>query len=227
MNARLVFNEFAKKAQSNRDYYIFGEPSQIGVIEDVLAFFSIDYEIKAHSGPMHEKNLKILEDFLINRASDDQLKLVYEIAVNGKDVPKNNPACETADKVFVSMPINKDKCSCVDTIRKGIRDGIEQSGNVPYFLDMDAHNGNITLKMLDEIRSCKFLVADFTTHNTGVYYEAGYAAALGKTVIHTCKRSDFHNLHFDIKQTQTLSWDNAEELSTILKEQIMKSNLGK
>ena len=76
-----------------------------------------------------------------------------------------------------------------------------------------------------EIQSCKFLVADFTTHNTGVYYEAGYATALGKTVIHTCKKSDFDNLHFDIKQTQTLAWTDAENLSKILTDQIVNADL--
>ena len=79
--------------------------------------------------------------------------------------------------------------------------------------------------MLKEIRACKFLVADFTNQNKGVYFEAGYARALGKTVIHTCKESDFSNVHFDIKQTQFVIWKNEEDLETKLKKQIENSNL--
>lgn len=226
VNARLIFNEFAKMAQSDNEYYTWGNPSQIGVIEDTLAYFGLDYTLASHSGMMHQKNLESLRNFLVHHASDEQLNLIREIATDGKSVPQMSPVSNSSGKVFVSMPMNKEKCSCVDDIRDGIRRGIESSGNAPYFLDLDAHNGNITLKMLDEIQACKFLVADFTTHNTGVYYEAGYATALGKTVIHTCNKRDFSGLHFDIKQTQTLSWDSADELASILKEHIIKSNLG-
>ena len=69
-------------------------------------------------------------------------------------------------------------------------------------------------------------MADFTTHNSGVYYEAGYARALGKTVIHTCKKDDFQGLHFDVKQIQTLSWSNSDELADSLSKQITASGLG-
>lgn len=226
MNAQLVFNEFAKMAQSNEDYYTWGKPSQVGIIEDALAYFGLNYTMEHHSRSMHLKNLEILKNFLVYHASDEQLNWIHEIAVGGKNISQMSQDNNSSGKVFVSMPMSKEKCSCVDDIRDGMRRGIETSGNVPYFLDLDAHNGNITLKMLDEIRACKFLVADFTTHNVGVYYEAGYAAALGKTTIHTCSRSDFSGLHFDIKQIQTLSWSSADELASVLREHIIKSNLG-
>lgn len=225
MNSRLIFNEFAKLAQSNDKYYTWGEPSQIGIIEDLLSYFGLDYKISPHSSSMHREGLEKLQNFLIHQASDEQLMLVHKICTENIAVPTNNPALPSSDRVFVSMPMNKEKCTDVDIIREGIKRGIEQTGNSPYFLDLDSHNSNITVKMLEEIQSCKFLVADFTTHNTGVYYEAGYATALGKTVIHTCKKSDFDNLHFDIKQTQTLAWTDAENLSKILTDQIVNADL--
>lgn len=226
MNARLIFNEFARYAQSDNHYYTFGKPSQIGIIEDVLSYFGLDYTIVSHSGMMHIDGLNKLQNFLINQASEEQLLLVHKISTENAPVPITNPLLPSSGHVFVSMPMNKEKCTDVDIIREGIRRGIEQTGNKPYFLDLDPHNRNITVKMLEEIQSCKFLVADFTTHNSGVYYEAGYATALGKTVIHTCKKSDFNNLHFDIKQVQTLSWTSAEDLSKFLAEQIIGANLG-
>ncbi len=48
MNRNLLFNELVKTAQSDRQYYIFGKPSQIGVIEDLLAYFGIDYKLDFH-----------------------------------------------------------------------------------------------------------------------------------------------------------------------------------
>lgn len=97
----------------------------------------------------------------------------------------------------------------------------------PYFLDKAIHSENIYNVMLEHIHNCKFLVADLTTQNLGVYYEAGYAKALGKTVIFTCKDSDFANIHFDIKQVQTISWHDEPDLSEKLAEQICGLNLGK
>lgn len=120
----------------------------------------------------------------------------------------------------------KEKCKDVDEIRKGISKAVSDSGNEIYFLDLDAHNENIFNKMMTEIVGCKFLIADFTSQNTGVYYEAGYAKVLVKTVIYTCKNSDFGNVHFDIKQTQFVVWNNAEDLAEKLLDQIEKSNLG-
>lgn len=125
------------------------------------------------------------------------------------------------------MPMNKEKCLYVDEIRLGIESALKITGNTAYFLDKDSHNDNIYVKMLDEITACKFLVADLTSQNNGVYYEAGYAKALGKTVIMTCKDTDFKDRHFDIAQVQTLSWKNADELASVLSQQIRKSGLAK
>lgn len=216
MNRQLVFNMFAQKVQANRDYYVFGRPSQFGLIEDVLGLFGFAPQIEAHSESMHQKGLVLLQDFILNKATDDQVNVVYDIVQLGKNVPVSSPACDSSGKVFVSMPMNQEKYSCVDIIRDGMRRGIEGSGNIPYFLDQDVHLSDITEKMIVEIRSCKFLVADFTCHITGVYYEAGYAVALGKTVIHTCQSEDVGKMHFDINYIQAITWSNADELANKL-----------
>lgn len=121
--------------------------------------------------------------------------------------------------------MNENRYSDVAIIRKGIESGIAFTGNIPYFLDKTVHNDNITKVMLKEICGCKFLVADFTHQNCGVYYEAGYAAALGKTVIHLCREDDFNNVHFDLKQTQFVRWQNEHDLVEKLKAQIKESGL--
>lgn len=226
MHKLLLFNEVVKAAQSNRNYYIFGKPTQIGLIEDLLAYFGIDYLLDSHSESMHQKNLELLKRYIMNQASDEQLKLINETVKYSANIPQQNLELPCNGKVFVSMPMNKEKCSDVDIIRNGITNGIKESGNEVYYLDLDTHNENIFNKMMDEIVGCKFLVADFTSQNTGVYYEAGYAKALGKTVIYTCKDTDFGNVHFDIKQTQFIVWNDDMDLAKKLKTQIIKTNLG-
>lgn len=225
MNRQAVFNALAQKAQSNRNYYIFGKPSQFGLIEDILGLFGFNVKIETHSECMHQNGLRVLQDFLLNKATDDQVKTVYGIICGNTSVPLRNPVCNSSGQVFVSMPMNV-KYGCVDMVRDGMRRGIEETGNIPYFLDQDIHLEDITVKMLDEIRSCKFLVADFTKHVTGVYYEAGYASALGKTVIHTCFAEDVSGLHFDINHVQAVVWKDADDLALRLADAIRKKGLG-
>lgn len=162
---------------------------------------------------MHEKVLQVLQDFIVNHASDEQVRILHEIAAKKRSFPDIDASSDSSGKVFVSMPMNVDKYSCVDVIRDGMKRGVELTGNTAYFFDMDMHCEDIPAKMLSEIRACKFLVADFTDHVTGVYYEAGYAAALGKTVIHTCRDIDMFGLHFDISHIQAVVWHDADELA--------------
>ncbi len=123
------------------------------------------------------------------------------------------------------MPVNENKCSDVKKIRKGIAKALKNTGNIPYFLDTDPHNENIYQRMIDEIRNCRFLVADLTSQNNGAYFEAGMAKGMGKTVIFTCKKSDAKNLHFDVKQLQIVFWENSKDLAKKLSKQIIGSGL--
>ena len=223
MNREQVFVAFRKFVEQNKSYYMHG---QTGIVEEVLSYFGLP--VKKFSGVskcVHEEHLEILHDFLRNHASDEQVILVYDIATSGKRVPVIDVCCNGAGFVFVSMVMNENRYPDVAIIRKGIESGIAFTGNTPYFLDKTAHNDNITKVMLKEICGCKFLVADFTHQNCGVYYEAGYAAALGKTVIHLCQEDDFDNVHFDLKQMQFVRWQNEYDLAEKLKEQIQKSGL--
>ena len=223
MNKEQIYAAFRKKAEEDNNYFTFGK---YGIIEDTLAYFGLpSNEFKGSSSWVHEDNLKVLHDFLINNASEDQLALVYKIATEGHKVPEMNPVMPSSGSVFVSMPMNREKYDCVDEIRDGTQNGISETGNFPYYLDLDAHNGNICEKMFEEIRGCKFLVADFTYQNEGVYYEAGYAKGIGKTVIHTCRKDEFSKLHFDIKQIQFVIWENSQDLAQKLAEQIRLSGL--
>ena len=223
MNREQIYTAFRKKAETDQNYFNFG---RCGIIEETLAYFGLpSKEFKGTHSWVHEDNLKLLHDFLINSASNEQLTLVYQIATGQNVVPTMNPVLPCSGSVFVSMPMNKEKYDCVHDIRTGTQTAIIATKNQPYYLDIDAHNGNISVRMFDEIQSCKFLVADFTYQNAGVYYEAGYAKGIGKTVIHTCRSDEFCNLHFDLKQIQFVVWNDVQELIVKLEEQIRKSGL--
>jgi nucleoside 2-deoxyribosyltransferase len=74
--------------------------------------------------------------------------------------------------------------------------------------------------MLTEIHRAQFVVADVTLQRPGVYFEAGYAIALGKTVIWSCKENDFEKVHFDTRQYPHIVWETPEDLVRQLTEKL-------
>lgn len=76
---------------------------------------------------------------MLTRASNEQLKYVYDITKGNAKTPEISPLTDCGGKVFVSMPMNKEKCQYVDEIRLGIETALKNTGNIPYFLDKDSH----------------------------------------------------------------------------------------
>lgn len=119
--------------------------------------------------------------------------------------------------VFVAMSYAPEMVE----IEEAIRDAINNCGYKPIVLKDVQHNGQIVPEMLYQIRQAKFVVAEFTNHNNGAYYEAGFAFGQGKEVIHLCKRSSFsEDGHFDVKQINTVLWDNCDDLRDKLMKRI-------
>ena len=90
----------------------------------------------------------------------------------------------------------------------------------PIRIDQIPHNEKICDRLLAEIRSSQFLVADFTQHRGGVYFEAGFAMGLGRPVIWTCRKDDLQNAHFDTRQFNHICWSEAADLREQLRDRV-------
>jgi hypothetical protein len=95
---------------------------------------------------------------------------------------------------------------------QGLSPGISDAGYDPVRVDQVEHLGKIDDQILIQIRRARFVVADFTGHRSGVYFEAGYALGLGLPVIWSCRRDDLDKLHFDIRQYNCIDWEGAPDL---------------
>jgi nucleoside 2-deoxyribosyltransferase len=101
--------------------------------------------------------------------------------------------------------------------QEAIEEGIRKAGYTPHVMNKSEHNNQIVPEILYQIKQSKFVVAEFSTNNNGAYYEAGYAAGLGKEVIHICKKDNFGKEgHFDIKQKSTILWETEDEIAELL-----------
>lgn len=67
-------------------------------------------------------------------------------------------------------------------------------------------------KILAEIALAEFVVADVTHHSQGVYFEAGYAMALGRPVVFTCREDHKADCHFDTQHYPHLFWKTPADL---------------
>ena len=126
------------------------------------------------------------------------------------------------DPAFVAMWFGGDERA--DEMRevyvKGLEPAVRDAKYRVKKADSEPHNEWIMNQVLGDIRIAPFVVADFTGHAEGVYYEAGFAKGLGKPVIHTCKASDFREAHFDTKQINHVLWDSPADLRAKLREHI-------
>lgn len=100
---------------------------------------------------------------------------------------------------------------------------IRAAGYDPFLVSDREHNGRIDDRIEYEIKNSVFVVADFTEHRGGVYYEAGFAQGLGKAVIWTVEKRHVKKLHFDTRQFNHIVWSDAEELRTRLEARILNT----
>jgi hypothetical protein len=146
-------------------------------------------------------------------------KEVYKISPKGwaylDSLRHGNPDSQIG---FIAMWFDKEVNDAHLAIEKGIRD----AGYAPLRIDRKEHNNKIDDEIVASIRRSKFLVADFTKHRGGVYFEAGLAMGLGLPVIWLCRESDLKDAHFDTRQYNHIPWQSEKlaELSEALKNRI-------
>lgn len=129
-------------------------------------------------------------------------------------------------RAFIAMRFSDDLKEVRD---ESIKPACEACGFEAYTVDEEEHIEDITDKIISGIKTSRFVIADFTYNNPGVYYEAGYAKGLGIPVIKTCKKEWFESvdengeknrLHFDVEHDNMIMWENVDDLRRRLEARI-------
>ncbi len=108
---------------------------------------------------------------------------------------------------FVAMWFNDEMQPIYKDI---ISKAIFEAGYTPHRVDQREHNDKIDDEIISQIRKSRFVLADFTGHRGGVYFEAGFAKGLGLEVFWSCREDELDNLHFDIRQYNCITWNMGE-----------------
>ncbi len=122
-------------------------------------------------------------------------------------------------KCFVAMSFHD---SLKDVYENGIFLAVKSDCKMePVRLDFVQHNEKICDKIIAEIRTCQFLVADVTLASQNVYFEAGFAMALNRPVIWSCKADRFdQDVRFDTRQYPYIRWNTPADLRSQLMDRI-------
>lgn len=118
---------------------------------------------------------------------------------------------------FILMPFDND---FDDIYKLGIKQSCIDAGAYCERVDEQIYNESILDRIYNQISKADIVIADMTGRNSNVFYEVGYAHALGKTTILLTKNSD--DIPFDLKHYPHIIYNNKitqlkEELTTRVK----------
>ncbi|WP_265593266.1 nucleoside 2-deoxyribosyltransferase [Verrucomicrobium sp. BvORR034] len=118
---------------------------------------------------------------------------------------------------FVLMPFDK---SFNDIYRLGIKEACKATRVYCERVDEQDYHERILDRIYNQISKADFVIADMTGKNPNVFYEVGYAHALGKRVILLTQRAE--DIPFDLKHFPHIIYgDNGDSISEL------KTQLGK
>lgn len=175
-----------------------------------LLFISPKLNKKDQNEEYNYKTAQIFKKGLITRtkAADNQIWFnIAEEAVEQYQNTENNS--NNGKLAFIAIKF-KDNEERIEAIQKAIA----IAGFEPRIMNEYETNNWIMPEIFHQIKLSRFVVVDLSVRCDGAYYEAGYAHALGKEVIHIYDNRERENnpLHFDVAQKSTVMYNDYEEL---------------
>lgn len=115
---------------------------------------------------------------------------------------------------FVLMPFSE---AFDDIYQLGIKAACEAAGAYSERVDEQIFQGSILERVFNQIARADLIIADMTNRNPNVFYEVGYAHALGKRTILLTNNSD--DIPFDLKHFPHIIYNNK---ISYLKDELIK-----
>jgi hypothetical protein len=190
-----------------------------------LPIILVQYPPPAIGGPVLEFNLV---DLITENRSERglQLESITDIIDQAIGILKQKPEPDAktlepqtptfkVDKgfVFIAMPMDVAD-PILEDVHQVIKEVALSVGLVAERVDEPATTDRITDRVLESLRRAEFVVADLTHSKPNVYYEAGYAHALGKVPIYIAREGT--TIEFDLKDYPVIFFPNMQKLKAEL-----------
>ena len=211
-----VVNDFARVVHTLKDAGLVDK----GIIVSYSGFTPDAYLVSKDT-QIELVNFRDLKQALSEKTATHALKKDIERRGTSVDASIQVEELVTKQKtekyphLFVIMPFSPD---LDDVYYLGIHETAKTLGCSCERVDEIEFVGDILDKMYDSIRNSRIVIAEVSTQNANVYYELGYAHALGKPTILITK--EISSAPFDIKGFNHIVYTNIRDLRNKLKSRL-------
>jgi hypothetical protein len=191
----------------------------VDVIHDEGTVLGVSPSTQGVDGPLKPSDARRTCESAFSRIND----ILQLVIAAGEMLSPPEAATEASryrpDTAFIMMWISKENPH-LDDVCDAIKETFKKFGIKAVRADDIEHEDLITKKILDQIKTSEFLIADLTGARPSVYYEIGYAHALSKRVI--LYRSEGEGIHFDLAGYNCPEYSSLRELKEMLEKRLVE-----